>query len=107
MLQLPHYAQVEENYIGAAAMLEAAADTFGLRSELNERIASYRARGERQREQIDRMVARDLELSAALKQLEDEYDAQHPADEGSTPLSPEIERFLGEVLGTIDRDDDT
>lgn len=107
MVQLPHYAQMEENYTAAAAMLEAVGDTFGLQSELSERALGYRARGERQREQIDRMVARDLELSAAVKQLEDDYDAQHASDDEVPSLSAEIERFLGEVLGTSDGDEDT
>jgi len=106
MIQLPHYAQVEENYAGAAAMIEAVGETFGLTSEVSEWTAGYRARGERQREQIDRMVARDLELSATVRQLESEYDAQYAATEEPSALSAEIERFLGEVLGTIEKDDD-
>lgn len=106
MLQLPHYAQLEEDFSAAAAMLEAVGEIYGLAPEIAERTAAYEARGNMQHEQLDRMVANDPELRALVAGAESAYDAEYPAAVDDGPrLSPEIERFLGEVTGSMDDGD--
>ena len=103
MLQLPHYAQLEEDYSAAAAVLETVSDIYGLASELEESIIGFRARGEPQYAQLSDMVAGDPDMRALVQQLEAAYDAEVASAEDDTPpLSPEIEGFLGEVTGKMD-----
>lgn len=103
MLQLPHYAQLEEDFSAAAAVLEAAAEVFDLRSELGEAILGMKARGERQYDQLSHMVSEDSDLKEAVARLEQIYDAEHrPAEPEGPALSPEIERFLGEITRGMD-----
>ena len=103
MLQLPHYVQLEDDHTAAAAMLEAAGEAFGLSTEVAETVTGMRARGERQYERIDRMVAADPELRQAVESFERAYDQEQGKREPDGPaLSPEIERFLGEVARRID-----
>lgn len=107
MTQIPHYARIEEDYAGAATMLEAVGEVFGLSADLTDWISGYRRQGQGQRDQLDRLVAADPELRAALGQLEEAYDAEHPSDRGETSaLSPEIEQFLNEITGAMDSGDD-
>lgn len=105
MIQLPHYAQIDEDYSAAAAMLEAAGDAFGVSSALSEVVEQMRARGARQYEQLGRMVAASPDLVRAVESFEKIYDAEHgEPGTGGSGLSPEIERFLGEVARRIDED---
>lgn len=103
MLQLPHYVQFEDDHSGAAAMLEAVGTALGLSSDVAEAIVGMKARGERQYEQLSRMVSADADLSRAVESFEQIYDAEHDDQEPEgSALSPEIERFLGEVVRRID-----
>lgn len=107
MLQLPHYAQLEEDYSAAAAMLEALGELCGFSGELTEWIVGYKTRGRRQYEQLDQMVARDPELRGLLAQLEAVYDTEHGASaDDSATLSPEIQQFLNEITGRMDAGED-
>ncbi len=103
MLQLPHYAQLEEDFSAAAAVLEATAEVLALPTELGDAILGMRARGERQYNQLNRMVEDDSDLKRAVERLEQIYDDEHPPVEPEGPaLSPEIERFLGEITRGMD-----
>ncbi|MGK2966594.1 MAG: PAC2 family protein [Tepidiformaceae bacterium] len=108
MLQLPHYAQLEEDYTAAGAMLVAIGEIYDLAPELVERAAGYEARGRLQHDKLDRMVANDPELRAMLAGAEAAYDAEEASAPSDTPrLSPEIERFLGEISGVMDEETDS
>lgn len=98
MAHLPHYAQVEEDFAGTARLLEVLAGFYDFPSS----IAPAR-RAERQYAEIDAAVDRQPEVKALVAQLEAYYDARYQdggGDQGeggaggTTPLSPEIERFL-------------
>jgi hypothetical protein len=104
-LQIPHYLQLEEDYSAVAAMLEAAGEALGLSADVVESVLGMKARGERQYAQLSRMVAADDDLRQAAERLERQYDAEHPAEPEAPALSPEIERFLGEVVRRIDSGD--
>ncbi len=97
-LQLPHYLPLEEDFSGAAALLEAAGSALGAASELEASVLGLRARGEHQYERLSHMVAADGQLTRVVEELERVYDdgrADRP-QEGTT-LSPEIEGFLRDV----------
>lgn len=107
MMQLPHYARMEEDYSGAATLLEAVGEVYGLSAELLDWTSGYKRQGQEQRDELDQLVARDPALRIALAQMEAAYDAEHATDKSDTaPLSPEIEQFLNEITGTMDSGND-
>ena len=98
ILQLPAYAQVERDYMGLEAMLELLAGLYGFRLDLD----PVREEAERQRQALDETASEDARLQVWLKELEQAYDMearlQPTVDaESTTPLSPELEKFLHDV----------
>lgn len=103
MLQLPHYVQLDDDHTAAASMLEAAATVLDVEVDVAEAVTGMKVRGQRQYERIDRMVSGDPDLKQAVAGFEQAYDMEHGRPEPDGPaLSPEIERFLGEVVRRID-----
>lgn len=105
MLQLPHYSQLEEDFSGVAAALEAIIEMYDLSSEVGESLLGDQARGERQYNRLNSALDADPSLKAMVRQLEEAYDAEEaaaPPQDDSPPLSPEIERFLGEITEGMD-----
>ena len=104
MVHLPKYLQVEEDYAGAARLLEVLSSIYDLPPDL-----APSRRGERQYNELGKAVERNAELKTLIKRMEDQYDAEEAAeeDESSAPakLSPEVEQFLEEMdrrFGTVD-----
>ena len=91
MAHLPHYAQLEEDFAGTAKMLQVLSAYYDLPARL-----APTGRGERQYHELDRAVESDAGVKSLLSRLEAHYDTTYapPRQEGTTPLSPEIERFL-------------
>ena len=98
MLQIPQYLPLEEDYSAAAALLEAAGAALGAASELEAAVLGLKTRGERQYARLSQMVASDGDLIRVVEELEHAYDAERAeTSQDGSGLSPEIERFLGEV----------
>jgi len=94
MVHLPQYLQLDEDYAGAARLLEVLSSIYDLPPDL-----PPTEKGKRQYSELDKAMERNLELKSLIQQLESRYDADEAAaeEEASTTLSPEIERFLQEM----------
>ena len=96
VVHLPQYVQLEEDYAGAARLMEILCSLYELPIELADR-----KRGENQYAELTAAVNRNPELKAVLQQLEGQYDqredAQEPDESAPPPLSSEVERFLREL----------
>ncbi len=103
LVRLPHYAQLDEDYTGVSRLLEVLCDMYHLPADLIEG-----ERGRRQYQQIDAAVARNAQAKTLIEQLEAKYDAVGlgTAEEGQTPLAPEVERFLEEMDRRLGGDDE-
>ncbi len=95
IVQLPPYVRLEEDYKGVERILRIMEGLykFGVGME------HFTAEGTRQYREIDRAVAVNTEMLAAMRQLEQAYDAQmHGEASGEqATLSPEVERFLKDL----------
>ncbi len=91
MAHLPHYAQLDEDYAGAARVLRVLSAYYDVPANL-----APTRRGERQYAEIDAAVERQPEVKALVARLEAAYDSTYEPSqtEGPPVLSPEIERFL-------------
>ena len=93
VVHLPQYVQLEEDYAGAARLMELLCSIYQLPSHLPDE-----ERGLRQYQELTNAVERKPELKGVLQQLESQYDArQGPQEEPVPPLSPEVEKFLLEL----------
>ncbi len=105
MAHVPQYAQLDEDYLGAARLLQVLCAMYGFPSSLADT-----ARGEAQYRQIDKLVANNPQIAEVIKRLESEYDGLEAirdtmAQEEKPPtpdLSPEVERFLLEMGGKLE-----
>ena len=95
MVHLPHYLSLEEDYAGAARLMEVLCALYDFPRDLVESdrgVSQYRDIGT-QVEHINALVA----------QLEEYYDDQHPSQsEERSPLSPDVESFLREIGQKLD-----
>jgi hypothetical protein len=106
MARLPYYAQLEEDYAGTARALEVLGEFYPIPTSL---VSQAKLR--RQRLDLDSEVSNKQGLDALVRQLEQEYDRDQPAQEQLSPghpeqtptgepepsLSPELENFLREL----------
>jgi predicted ATP-grasp superfamily ATP-dependent carboligase len=96
MVHLPQYVQLEEDYSGAARLLEILCAVYDLPKELCDT-----ERGKRQYREVNNEVVRNQGLKGLIERLEIHYDSR-PASKGideedNTKLSPEVEKFLKEM----------
>ena len=95
MVHLPRYVQLEEDYAGAARLLEVLSCIYDLPPDL-----PPTERGRRQYNELSLAVERNPEIKAVVQQMEAQYDSQEAAREeqsDAAPLSPEVEQFLQEM----------
>jgi hypothetical protein len=102
MVHLPHYAQLDEDFAGAARMLQVLAAYYDVPARL-----APTTRGQLQYAEVDVAAGQRPDVKMLVAQLEAHYDATYgsagpdaePASEsGEKPtLSPEIERFLKDL----------
>jgi len=96
MAHLPQYVQLEEDYLGAARVLEVLQGIYDLPSGLIDP-----RRGKEQYEEITRAVQGNPRLIPVIKELEASYDAANgppePTEEREGPLSREVEDFLRKI----------
>ena len=104
MVHLPHYVQLDEDYMATARLLEALCAMYGLPTFL-----ANKTRGERQYEQIERALAGNDEVREQIARMERAYDEeipQTPADPPEEVALPEnMEEFLREVVGDEESED--
>ena len=96
MVHLPQYVQLEEDYSGAARLLEVLCSVYNLSKDLADP-----ERGRRQYLEVNNEVLRNKGLKSLIERLEVHYDSRaakrsSESDEG-TKLSPEVEKFLKEM----------
>lgn len=103
VVHLPQYVQLEEDYSGAARLMELLCAMYDLPNELADQ-----KRGQNQYNELTSAVERNPELRAVLQQLETQYDdresPEEPEEPTSPPLSSEVERFLRELDQEPDRE---
>ena len=96
MVHLPQYLQIDEDYTGAASLLDALCSIYDLPPDLQPT-----KRGEKQYREFSNALERNPELKALIRQMESHYDAEEAAsqqdDSPQTPLAPEVEKFLQEM----------
>lgn len=94
MVRLPQYVQLEEDYTGAARLLNVLCSLYNFPAEL-----SVSRRGVRQYERISAEIERNAGVKALVEQLEADYDARmaSSSEEDSPPLSPSVEEFLRDM----------
>jgi hypothetical protein len=92
ILQLPAYAQLEQDYRGLKAMLELMADFYGLSLDLS----SVDDEATRQTAMINEAVEGDARLQRWVE------EAAESTGEPVPPLSPELEDFLREAQRPMD-----
>ena len=97
MVHLPQYVQIEEDYAGAARLLEVLSSIYDLPADLPPTNM-----GQRQYSELDKAMERNPELKALIQRMESHYDSQEAeqtAQEESpeAPLSSEVEEFLQEM----------
>ncbi|MBM3960083.1 MAG: PAC2 family protein [SAR202 cluster bacterium] len=93
LVHLPMYLQLENDFAGAARLLEGLAPLYGLPLPVPEAEI-----GASQYEQVTPAVIKNPELAELVTRMEKDYDARPPdAPRGSVRLSPEIEKFLDDI----------
>ena len=99
MVRLPQYVQLEEDYTGAARLLNVLCSLYNFPAEL-----SVSRRGLRQYEQVSTETERNAGIKALVERLEEDYDARMESspEETSPPLSPSVEEFLQEMGNQMD-----
>lgn len=100
VVHLPQYIELEEDYAGAARLMDMLCRVYGLPQHLADE-----ERGYKQYQELSAAVERNAELKSGLNQLEAQYDSNEAdREEEAPPLSPEVERFLREL---DERDDES
>lgn len=96
MVHLPQYIQIEQDYAGAARLLEVLSSIYDLPTDLADK-----EQGDRQYRELDKAVGRNPELQSLIEWMESRYEAQvSGGEEGaseSPTLSSEVENFLREM----------
>ncbi len=94
ILQLPAYAQLEQDYCGLEALLDLLSRIHGLSLDTD----SLREERDRQSAALDDSVRQDPRAQEMMRELEASYDADlASASEDSPKLSSELERFLHDI----------
>jgi hypothetical protein len=99
VVHLPQYFQVDEDFTGAARLMEILCNLYKLPNRLMDR-----QRGQEQYAALQNVVGDASEVSSLLQRLEERYDKEQQEQTVPPPLlSPNIEQFLHE----LDRDFDS
>lgn len=94
IVHLPQYVQLDEDFSGAARILE----SLRILYDLPDRLIDDR-RGKAQYDEVSQALESNPRLKEVVEQLERNYDARPASRETreEAPLAPEIERFLKEI----------
>lgn len=104
LVQLPAYAQLEQDIRGQHAALSLLRSLYGLDYNLD----SLQLQAERQYQALDETARQDARVRQWLEELETVYDSELSEQKSDEPvqLSPEMEQFLKEIELKWDRSDD-
>ena len=94
IVHLPQYTQLEEDYTGAARLMDIISSIYGIPVE-NE----YYEKARHQAEEVNQVLDKNPQLKTLVSELEAQY-RKNPAgysSEQQSPLSPEIENFLSDL----------
>ncbi len=102
MAHLPHYVQLDEDYMASARLLDALCEMYDL-----PRFLADKTRGQRQYDQIERALAGNDDVRKHIVRMEQDYDEsnlpQTPDDSTEEVALPEnMEEFLREVGKRLD-----
>ena len=107
MAHIPHYVQLEEDYMASARLLDALCEMYDW-----PRFLADKTRGRRQYDQIERALAGNDEVRKHIARMEQDYDESHrpqapddPTDEVALPEN--MEEFLREVGKRLDDEETT
>lgn len=94
IVHLPHYSQLEEDYMGKVRLMEVLSLLYNVPVE---KVDVEKA--ERQRRELDRAMEKEPSLKSAVAQLERYYDARSRKvlDDEASRLSPQVEEFLQDI----------
>ena len=95
MVHVPQYLQLDEDYTGAARLLEVLGSIY----DIPEDLPPFR-RGRRQYRELDKAMATNPELKELVARMEERYDTEEvePTEAPEDPaLSSEVESFLAEM----------
>ena len=94
MVHLPQYLQLEEDYMGAARLLDVLSSMYELPPDL-----PTVERGRVQYGELEKAVDGNPELKTLIERIEAQFDAEEAAEDGKQPsdFSPDVESFLQEM----------
>ena len=94
MAHLPHYAQIEEDHLGASRLMEVLCAIYGFPESLADSSPS-----EKQYQAIGQLVETDPEAMGHVRRLEAEYDRvqDSPDPEVDISIAPDVAKFLQEM----------
>ncbi len=98
VVHLPRYFQVDEDFTGAARLMEILCTVYHLPKRLMDQ-----QRGRDQYEALQNVVSDSSEVGSLLARLEERYDQEQQGRATSPPLSSNIEQFLRELNEDFDQ----
>jgi hypothetical protein len=94
IVHLPQYTQLDDDYSGAARLMDMIASLYGLPTE-----SEYYEKAGQQMEEVNQALNKNPQLKSIVRDMEAQY-GDHPhrkPEERRPPLSPEVEKFLSEM----------
>lgn len=94
IVHLPQYTQLEEDYTGAARLMDIISSIYGIPVD-----SDYYEKAQHQAEEVNQVLDKNPQLKALVSELEAQY-RQSPLSGSQNlqpPLSPEIENFLTDM----------
>ncbi len=94
IVHLPQYTQLEEDYMGAARLMDMVGNLYGLPPD-----KEYYEKASQQTDEINEALTKNPQLQSIVKELETQQEpGTRRKPEGRAPkLSPEVERFISEM----------
>jgi hypothetical protein len=94
LVHLPHYIELDEDYLGMTTLLEIMHSLYGTNIDESDLQAA-----QTQLKNLDAAISQDRKLKSLLAQLESQYDSlsETAKSEEELHLSPEIDKFLKQM----------
>lgn len=94
IVHLPQYTQLEEDYTGAARLMDIISSIYGIPVD-----SDYYEKAQHQAEEVNQVLDKNPQLKALVSELEAQYRKSPLAGSQNLqpPLSPEIENFLSDM----------
>ena len=94
IVHLPQYTQLEEDYAGAARLMDMVGNIYGLPPD-----KEYYEKASQQAEEIEDALNKNPQLKAIVKELETQHESGPRRRPDALPprLSPEVEQFISEM----------